>query len=125
MAEPGLPEGEGVDLGARVEEGDLEGALDDARRLPDELVQPLIDQGAVAFVVHVEPVRRPRRLAVEQNAVTHRAAGRRRTHDSVQVARLEPVDDPAVGGVGLAELSSAVHSPDRAHWFSGNHSGAP
>ena len=43
---PDLPEGEGVSFGAGVGERDLEGALGDGSVLPDELVQPLLGEGA-------------------------------------------------------------------------------
>ena len=62
---PDLAEGEGVGLDARVEEGDLEGALADGAGLADELVQPRVGEGAVALVVDVGAVGGARGLPVE------------------------------------------------------------
>src|SRR4051812_14210767 len=56
VAVSGLPEGEGVGLGAGVGEHDLEGALGDGSVLPDELVQPLLGKRAAAVPVHVDSV---------------------------------------------------------------------
>ena len=62
---PDLAEGEGVGLDARIQEGDLEGALGDRAGLADELVQPRFGQGAVALVVDVGAVGGSRGLPVE------------------------------------------------------------
>src|SRR5918998_3889187 len=68
---PDLAEGEGVGVDARVNEGDLEGALADRARLADELIQARFGDGAVAPVVHVGPVGGARRLALEAHPGPH------------------------------------------------------
>src|SRR5262249_37431232 len=59
---PALAEGEAVGLSARVGEGDLAGALGDGTALADELVHPLLREGAVAAGVGVGSVRLARWL---------------------------------------------------------------
>src|SRR5262245_52192338 len=60
----GSAEGEAVGLGTGAEELDLERSLPDGARLADQLVQALVDEGALARRVHVEPVGVPGRSAV-------------------------------------------------------------
>jgi hypothetical protein len=55
----------GVRLNARIQEGDLEGAVGDGAGLADELVQPRLGHRAVALVVHISAVARSRRLPVD------------------------------------------------------------
>jgi hypothetical protein len=61
-----LAEGKHVSRDTRVEERDLEGVLGDGTVLTDELVEPLFDNHAVAIRIHVTPLRRSRRVAIEQ-----------------------------------------------------------
>jgi len=98
-APSGLAEGERVGLGARVEEGDLEGAVGNRAGLADELVQPLFGHHPAALVVDVGPVRRTRRLPVKQHPVSHRGSWCGRPHDQVQVAGVEAVGDLPAGRV--------------------------
>jgi hypothetical protein len=98
-------EGEGVGLDARVEEGDLEGALADRARLADELVEPRFGDRAVALVVDVDAVRGARRLPVEPHAEPHGRPPCCRSHDQMEVAGVEAVGDPPVGSVQHDGLS--------------------
>jgi hypothetical protein len=50
----GLAEGEHVGLGARIDEGDLEGAVGDRAVLTDQLVEPRIGNRSVAWLVDVD-----------------------------------------------------------------------
>src|SRR3954451_18381849 len=86
VAVSGLPEGEGVGLGAGVGEHDLEGALGDGSVLPDELVQTLLGKRAAAVPVHVDSVIRAGWLPVENLAERDRRPRRGRSHDQVEVA---------------------------------------
>src|SRR5262249_17324744 len=61
-------------LHARAEKLDLEGSIDDGVRLADQLIHPLFGHGAVALLVNVGAVSRPRRLTVDQYAKSHRSA---------------------------------------------------
>src|SRR5271165_979396 len=97
---PDLAEGERVGLDPGVGEGDLEGAVGDGAGLPDELVQPLFGHRSVALAVHVGPVRRTRRLAVDEHAEPHRRALYGGPHDQVQIAGVEAVGDLPAGLVG-------------------------
>ena len=74
MTWPGLAdlaEGECVGLDAGIEEGDLEGAVGDGAGLADELVEPLFGHRSTALVVDIGPVRRTRRLSVDEHADSH------------------------------------------------------
>src|SRR4051794_38222097 len=75
----------------------LEGALADWSGLADELVQPRFGKRAVALVVHVGPVGSARGLPVEEHPEVGRRPPRCRSHDQVQVAGLEPVDNLPLG----------------------------
>jgi hypothetical protein len=69
-----LAECECVGLDAGIEVGDLDGAVDDRARLADELVQPLLGYRSAALFVDIGPVRRTRRLSVDEHAESHRRA---------------------------------------------------
>ena len=71
----GSAEREGKDLHARTEKLDLELAIDDGLRLPDQLVQTLLGDGAVALFVNVNSVSRARRLSIDQHAKSHGRPG--------------------------------------------------
>src|SRR5689334_10444022 len=58
-------EGEHVGEGARIKEGDLEGAVRDRARPAHELVQPRLGELPAALGVHVESRRRARGLPVD------------------------------------------------------------
>lgn len=70
-------EGEDVSAHARVEEGDLEVALDDCGSLTDELVHPGLGDGPLARHVDVEAVGIARRLPVDAHGEADRSAGGR------------------------------------------------
>src|SRR5262245_64303901 len=79
-------EREGKDLHTRTEKLDLELAVDNGLRLPDQLVQALFRHNAVALLVDVAAARRARLLSVDQHAKSHRRSRRRRAHDKVKIA---------------------------------------
>ena len=54
----------------RIEELDLEQAIRDRLRLPDQLIQALLGHGAPALRVDVDAVRGTRRLAVDPDVVS-------------------------------------------------------
>jgi hypothetical protein len=58
-------EGQGISLHAWGREGELEGALTDRAGLADRLVQPRLDEGAVALVVDVAAMGGTRRLLIQ------------------------------------------------------------
>src|ERR1700730_4966823 len=92
-APPHLPEGERVRLGAGIKEGNLEGAVGDGAGLADELVYPVLREGAVAVVVDVGSVGLAGRLSVDEDAVSEGGAWFRRCHDEVEVAGVEAAGD--------------------------------
>src|SRR6266511_2642612 len=100
-----LAEGEDVALDARLEEGDLEGAVRDRSRLPDQLIQPLVHHRAVALFVDVESARFAGRLTVDEHAEGNGGPWRPWTQDQVDVARVEAERDPPAGFVQHARAS--------------------
>src|SRR5207248_4799521 len=98
-----------ISLHARIEKLDLEHSIGNRLGLPDELVEPLFRGRAVALLVDVGPVSIPRRAPIKEHAETYRRSARWRSHDQMQIARVEPVDDAPVG---LVERHSAGgHGP--------------
>src|ERR1700733_5229925 len=83
---PALAEGERVGLGAGVEEADLEGVVGDAAGLADELIEPRLDDRAVAGLVGVGPVRRAGRLPVDERPEPDGRSWRGWSHHEVEVA---------------------------------------
>jgi hypothetical protein len=81
-------EGEGVGLSAGIEELDLEEALAAARHA-HELVEALPVDRAQALFVHVVPMIRLRRLAIQQHLESYGSATFRDTEHEMQVARME------------------------------------
>src|SRR5262245_30689660 len=88
-----LPEGEGVELDARIEKFDLDLAVGDGPDLPDQLMEARLGDRAVAGLVDVEPVRGARRLPVEEHAKSDRRGARRRLHHQMHVPRVKAKDD--------------------------------
>jgi hypothetical protein len=92
--------------GSLPRRGDLEGAVGHGAVLADELVKPLVGEGAVAFTVHVATVIIGGRLAVQENLEAHGGTGRLRSHDQVKVAGVEAVGDLSAGSVRCGGLFS-------------------
>ena len=107
----GSAEREGERRHAGIEEFDLELSIDDRLRLSDQLIQPLVDNRAVAALVHVAAMSSTRRLPVNRHAETYGDALPRRSHDEVKVAGVKAVHDPAVGTVRDGRLPT--HRPSR------------
>ncbi len=61
-----LPEGEGIGVGAGIEEFNREDASLDLIFLTDQLVKPLVCNRPIALRIHVHTVIRPWRLAIER-----------------------------------------------------------
>src|SRR6266498_5137313 len=78
----------GRDWSSDVCSSDLDGA-----GLADELVHPLVREGAVAVAVDVGPVRLAGWLPVEQDAEPHRGCWCCWSHDQVEVAGVEAAGD--------------------------------
>src|SRR3712207_13315 len=68
----GSAEREAISLHPRIEKLDLELPIGDGLRLPDQLVQPLVADRAVALLVDVGSVSIARRLSVDEHAKRHR-----------------------------------------------------
>src|SRR5205823_5837051 len=78
-------------LDTRIEELDLELSIDDRSWLPDQLVQALFDDRAVAALVRIDPVSWPRRVAVDRHTEAQRDSLTRRPHHEVKVARVKAI----------------------------------
>ena len=76
----GLAERERKSLHAGVGEFDLELAISDRLRLPDQLIQPRFYHRAAALVVDVNSVSRRGRLSIDEHAKLHRGASGCRPH---------------------------------------------
>src|ERR1700694_5816464 len=105
----GSAERERKRLHARIEELDLELSVSDGVRLPDQLIQPLLGNRAVALVVDVASVSSARRLSVDEHAKSHGSSSRRRCHDEMKIAGVKTVRDPPVGLVQHDGVS--LHRP--------------
>ena len=77
----GSAECEHISLHARVEKLDLELSIGDGLRLPDQLIESLFRNPAVAPVVYVNPVCGAGRLSVDDHAKPDGCSPRRRPHD--------------------------------------------
>src|SRR5262245_3789468 len=85
----GSTEREAVHLHARVAELDLEPAVGDRPRLADQLVRALVSGGPAAVGVDIGPVRAVRGLPIEEDPERDRRPPGWRSHDEVEVARVE------------------------------------
>src|SRR5688572_11947114 len=93
----GSAEREAVHLHARFAELDLEAAGDNRSWLADQLVRALVAGDAAAVGVHVGPVGAVRGLTVEEDPEWDRSSPGRRSHDEVEVARVELEGDASAG----------------------------
>ena len=84
---------------ARIEKLDLESPFPDGRRLANQLVEPLLDGGAVTPVVNVESMSIARRQAIEENVKSNGGGRRGASHHQVEVSCLQLVHDAACGVV--------------------------
>ena len=90
-------EREAVRLHARIEELDLEQAVDDRPRLADQLVRALLGDDPAASGLHVAPLSSSRDLAIEEDPERDGRAFGRRTHDEVEIAGVELEGEPSAG----------------------------
>jgi hypothetical protein len=84
-------------LQVRIEKLDLELSIGDGLRLPDQLVQALLRDCAVALLVDIASVDRTWRLSIDQHAKSHGDSWRFRTHDEMEIARVKTVRDTSIG----------------------------
>src|SRR5918992_1305114 len=91
----GSTEREAISLHPRIEKLDLEESIGDGLRLPDQLVQPLFAERAVALLVNLSSVSSARRLSIDEHAKRHRQTSLGRSHHEVHVARMEPDRNPS------------------------------
>src|SRR5690606_33472755 len=112
---PDSSESEGKGAGAGIQELDLEGALANAARLADQLIQPLFVDHAAAVLGHVLAGIATRRLAINGDSKAHRLAILAGTEHQVHIARLEAEHQLPTGaiqrGVFLAHRPAASQRP--------------
>ena len=109
-------EREAVRLGAGVEELDLEQPLGDRARLADQLVGPLRRRAIPPPSASTStPCAVAGRLAVEEHPERDRRPARRRSHDEVDVARVEAERDPRRGSIETPAWRATVQVPASAH----------
>src|SRR6185437_7020764 len=104
-----LAEGEREGLNAGIGECDLAGAVGYGTRLADQLVEPLIGNGAIAFGIDVRPVRPAGRLPVDEQPKSYGRARYCRPHDHVQVTGMKAIGDLPISGIERGGLF--LHGP--------------
>jgi hypothetical protein len=97
---------------ARIEELDLERAILDARPLPNELVETRLADLAAAVGGRIGSVRVAGRGAVQAHLEANGVPVLPRRQHEVQVAAVEPEDDPAACGLEHAALGADVPRSD-------------
>src|ERR1700686_2647121 len=100
----GSAERERESLQSRIEKTHFELTIGDRLLLPDQLIQPLFANRAVALFVDVNTVSRAWRLSIDQNAKFYGCSRRRRAHDQMKVAGVKTVRDASVGLVQRGRL---------------------
>src|SRR5438445_4949360 len=90
---PRSAEREHKSLDSRIEEFDLELAIGDGFRLPDQLIKPLLGGRAVALGVDVDSVTGARRVPVDEDRKTNGRPWGRGSHHEVEIARVKAVRD--------------------------------
>src|SRR5260370_17010825 len=93
----GSAERESESLHARIEKLDLELAISNVPRLPDQLIQPLVGHRTVALLVNVTSVSLARRQSIDEHAKAHGGSSRCRSHDQMQIASVKAVRYAPVG----------------------------
>src|SRR5918993_5457032 len=88
-------EGEAISFHPRIEKLDLKLSISDRLGLPDQLVEALFADRAVAPLVDVGSVSGIRRLSIDEHAKRHRHTSLDRSHHEVHVARMEPDRNPS------------------------------
>src|SRR5947209_4844207 len=96
-------------LHARIEKLDLELPISNVPRLADQLIQPWLDNRAVALVVNVTSVSSARSLSIDAHAKAHGSSSRCRSHDEMEIAGVKAVRDAPVGRV--QHRSPSLHRP--------------
>src|SRR5579884_227163 len=105
----GSAERERESLHACIEKLDLELAIRNMPRLADQLIEPRVGQRAVALLVNVNSMSRPRRLSIEEHAKSHGRSSRCRSHDQMEIAGVKAVRDAPVGRV--QHRGPSLHRP--------------
>src|SRR5712691_3030992 len=88
-----LPERERKRLGASFEEFDLELSIADGLRLSDQLIHPLLRQGAVTALVHIGAVGSSWRAPIDEHTKWQGKPSRGWPHDEMKVASVKAVRD--------------------------------
>src|SRR5215216_6847494 len=89
-------EGEAITLHPRIEKLDLEESISYGLGLPDQLIEALFAERAVAPLVNVGSVSTIRRLSIDEHAERHRHTSLGRSHNEVHVARMEADRNPSM-----------------------------
>src|SRR5713101_3690350 len=93
----GSAERERKNLHARIEKRERELPIGDGLRLPDQLIEPLCRNRAIALVVYINSVRSAGRLSIDEHAKAHGSSPRCRPHDEMQIAGVKTVRDAPMG----------------------------
>jgi hypothetical protein len=123
MFRSGLAERETVGPSAGVGEGDLEGALGDGAALAEELIHPLLGEGAVAVGVGVGPVRLAGWLSVDTDADQTAVPGAAGPMTRLRSRAWKRQAICPFAAFSVVASSAMVQSPDTAHWLSPSSAG--
>src|SRR5687767_10794268 len=88
-------EREAISFHPRILKLDLKLSIRDGLGLPDQLIEALFGNPAVAPLVNVGSVSTIRRLSIDEHAKRHRQTSLGRSHHEVHVARKEPDRNPS------------------------------
>ena len=89
------PERERERFDASIEKLDLELAVVNRPRLPNQLIQPLLGHPAITVVVDISAMCRARRLLIDEHAEAHGRSARCWSQDEVEITRVKSVRDPS------------------------------
>ena len=84
-------------LCARILKFNFKGMIRDRLRLPDQLIQPLFLDRAVALFVNIAPVRCARRLTIDKHSIPNRRSSRSRPQHNMQIASMKAESNTPVG----------------------------
>jgi hypothetical protein len=110
----GSAEGEGVGVDAGIKKTDHEFAVAHFAGLPDELIEAMAGDDALAVGVNIDPMRIARIPAVDRHAEAHGLAVGGRAKHEMQITRMEAIDNAAVRGTQVRMLAADRPGSDEA-----------
>jgi hypothetical protein len=91
---------------SRLKKLDLKHTIRNRLGLPDQLIEALLGNCAIALVVNVAAMRRTRRMSIDENAKWHETLTRCRSHHEVNIPSVKAIGDPPVGRIQCNRFSA-------------------